>query len=147
MVSVCVSAAFVDCNHGQSLLLLLPAAAAVGKLIPTLVLFMVVLWHETAHVLAALCYGLRVEEIELLPFGGTARVEDLMQLDPEIEAVVAVVGPISNLVLIGIIGILHAYYPCDQGWIEFLTKANLSMAALNLCRLCFLMEDAFCAAI
>ncbi|HHT36541.1 MAG: site-2 protease family protein [Candidatus Wallacebacter cryptica] len=113
-------------------LLLLPAAAAVGKLIPTLVLFAVVLWHETAHVLAALCYGLRVEEIELLPFGGTARVEDLMQLDPEIEAVVAAVGPISNLVLIGIIGILHAYYPCDQGWIEFLTKANLSMAALNL---------------
>lgn len=43
-------------------LLLLPVASVYGQLIPTLVVFAVVLWHEAVHVLTALYYGMRVVE-------------------------------------------------------------------------------------
>lgn len=113
-------------------LLLLPVASVYGQLIPTLVVFAVVLWHEAVHVLTALYYGMRVVEIEILPFGGVARMDDLMQFEPHIEAAVAAVGPISNLVLLGIFCLWHNYYPIDPDWMDFIARANISMAALNL---------------
>ena len=48
------------------LFVLLLGAAAFG-LLPQALLFAIVLWHETAHVLAAKFYHLPVTEVELLP--------------------------------------------------------------------------------
>jgi stage IV sporulation protein FB len=113
-------------------ILLLAVAFAWGRLWEAVVLFAIVLWHETCHVLAASAYGLHVTDIELLPFGGVARMEAFLQLNPQIEWVVAVVGPLSNfsLVLLGL-G-LRPYFEFHPNWFRFYIQANLGMALFNL---------------
>ena len=53
-------------------LLLLFALAWAERLAEGLTVFAVVLLHELGHVAAAKGYGVDVEEVELLPFGGVA---------------------------------------------------------------------------
>ena len=60
-------------------LLLLLGYALLGVLGQVLIIFGLVLYHETAHVLAARRYGIKVREVELLPFGGVARLEQMLK--------------------------------------------------------------------
>jgi len=114
-------------------LLLMALAFGLGQLLPALVLFVIVLFHELAHALAASAYGLRVAEVELLPFGGVARIDHVLEFDPKIEIGVALAGPLSNLLFAAVLWLWQtAYSPLDHNWFLFLTRANLSMAALNL---------------
>lgn len=113
-------------------IILLVVAFFYGKLIEALVLFSIVIWHESAHVLTAKFYKLHVTDIELLPFGGVARLEALLQLNPQIEWVVAIAGPVSNLILIFISYGLLPYFEIDITWFEFFIQANLGMAIFNL---------------
>ena len=80
-------------------LLLLLIYGCLGLLPQAMTLFTIVFIHELAHVLVAWNYGYRVKEIELLPFGGVARIEDLdlASLDPEVEINIALAGPLQNL--------------------------------------------------
>ena len=55
--------------------------------------------HEAAHVLAARAMGLRVEALELMPFGGVARMESACTLRPGQEAALALAGPAVSLLL------------------------------------------------
>lgn len=54
--------------------LFLAGAYLYGRLPEALILFAIVLWHESAHVLMAKWYKLEVIDIELLPFGGRGPV-------------------------------------------------------------------------
>lgn len=112
--------------------LLLSGAVALGRLPQVIILFSVVVWHETAHVLMAKVYGLEIIEVELLPFGGVARLEALLQMNPTIEWIIAVVGPLSNLLLIGIAFGINVYYPIPSQWFTFFVQANAGMALFNL---------------
>ena len=112
--------------------LFLAGAYLYGRLPEALVLFAIVLWHESAHVLMAKWYKLEVIDIELLPFGGVARLGALLQLNPELEWVVAVVGPISNVVLVFLSYALVPYLSVSQEWHDFFVRANLGMAVFNL---------------
>src|SRR5690606_29732496 len=81
------------------LLGLLLVLGAAGLIAQALVIFFVVFLHEIAHAATAAASGLRVREVELLPFGGVARIDDLVEMDPGVEIVVAVAGPLTNLFL------------------------------------------------
>ena len=83
-------------------LILLALLATAGLLAEAGILFGVVFLHELAHVVVAKLSGLAVSEVELLPFGGVARIEELLEVDPPVEAKVAVSGPLANLALIGL---------------------------------------------
>lgn len=113
-------------------ILLLALAFFYNRLIEALILFAIVLWHESFHVLAAKVYRLAVTDIELLPFGGVARLEALLQLNPQIEWVVAVAGPVSNLLLIGLGYGALPHLDLPQQWFDFFIQANLGMAVFNL---------------
>ncbi len=113
-------------------LLLLVFAGLMGKVMPILLIFALVMWHEFAHTFVAVYHGLTVVEIELLPFGGVARIDELIQMDPAVEKIVAMAGPMSNLILIGIIFLVDYYYLANPKWIIFLIQANAGMALLNL---------------
>lgn len=103
-----------------------------GVLPKGLIAFGTVLLHEMAHVIVARSYGMKVREVELLPFGGVARIEGNMELDPHIETYIALAGPISNLFLI-----ILAYVMLELGlWnvilTEYFIRCNIIIGAFNL---------------
>ncbi len=108
-----------------------------GVLVKALVVFVLVLYHEIFHTLVARRLGIQVSEIELLPFGGVARMENLLELRPAVELKVALAGPISNALLLLILWCMKTYgIGSEQFWLSdeagFLVRANILMLAFNL---------------
>lgn len=64
--------------------------------------FVSVAGHELAHSFVALRFGLEVHDITLLPIGGVARIE-YVSLSPRQEVMIALAGPILNLVVAGLL--------------------------------------------
>lgn len=75
--------------------------AAVGAALLGLVVFGSVLLHELGHAMAGRSFGIPTRDITLYPFGGVARM-DIGSLRPVPELVVAVAGPLVNLILAGL---------------------------------------------
>lgn len=112
-------------------LLLLFLLAVIGLLPEAAIVFGVVLVHEMAHVLVAKGYGLSILELELLPFGGVARIDDLMEVDPQVETRVALAGPISNMFFIGVGLVCKTYQIYPDKWLDFFIRTNIALAGFN----------------
>lgn len=88
--------------------------------------------HELAHIVVAAAYELDVDEVEILPFGGRARVVGLELADPGVEAMVALAGPLNNLILYAASVELGPRLPLDPHLLRVFAGANLSLALFNL---------------
>lgn len=103
-----------------------------GVLIKGLLAFGVVLVHEFAHVAVARRLDVPVSEIELLPFGGVARMESNLVADPVREMWVAVAGPFCNLgmILLAVAARNYGFWDEDLG--TFFLQCNLLVGVFNL---------------
>ena len=116
-------------NWFIALLILFFLAGMGGK---ALAVFSAVILHEVAHAMTARMMGLSVREIELMPFGGVARIDRLNETGSMNEFIIAAAGPAMSLVLAAVMHIGAIEY---KEWSEayaFYARVNLTLAVFNL---------------
>lgn len=123
-----------DINFKLNLLFLVVLAlfSLAGLFLEASLSFVVVTLHELAHSLVAYRHGVKINEVELLPFGGVAKFRDLLQLKPQTEIKVALAGPILNFCLAGVALLLINYELVGRQSGLFLLRVNLSIGLFNL---------------
>ncbi|MFW9781873.1 MAG: site-2 protease family protein [Candidatus Heimdallarchaeota archaeon] len=92
-----------------------------------------ILLHELAHSIVAQKYGLKVKEIELYLFGGASKIEEEPKT-PKSEIIISAVGPLSSLILGGLLLIILFTIPIPfpVGVIITLFYSGVSNVGLGL---------------
>ncbi|MEW9670862.1 M50 family metallopeptidase [Ammoniphilus sp. 3BR4] len=108
------------------------AAGLTGQFFELITLFALVIIHELGHVFAALAVGWRVQSMELLPFGGVAKVDEWGTTKARDEVLVALAGPFVNLVMIVVGYLFHWCGIWEAEWTEFFVSGNAWIAGFNL---------------
>jgi Zn-dependent protease/CBS domain-containing protein len=102
--------------------------------IAALLLFVSVLLHELSHSLVARSRGLNVDSITLFIFGGVSNLRSEAATARD-EFLVAVVGPVSSLVLAGVFGLISQGLPSASPYaalFTYLAFVNLLLGLFNL---------------
>lgn len=114
-------------------LLLLVAAYFVHMLGDALILFSVIILHEMGHAIMARLLGYEVEEVSLLPFGGVAKLAYArIGFRPKDEALVAIAGPLVNLLLVLFGSGLYLIGIWDSSFYEVWMQTNMWIGTFNL---------------
>lgn len=90
----------------------------------------VMIVHEWAHMLAASALGVRITDMELWPFGCSAKIESFAMSRSK-EMIVAAAGPAVNLVMACAVFVIDAYVR-DIAIAQQLIAANVGIAAVNM---------------
>lgn len=103
-----------------------------GYFIELLTLFGIVLIHELGHVAAAKGFGWRVREVQLLPFGGVAIVDESSNVPAREELLVALFGPLQNAWMAGFSFFMQHTGWGDPSWWKYFLEANVMIGLFNL---------------
>lgn len=76
--------------------------------------------------------GWKVTEVQLLPFGGVATMEDAYATDPLDEIVIALAGPFLNVVMMALSYLFWFAGIWTEEWAQFFLVSNATIAAFNL---------------
>lgn len=119
--------------------------AAVEGVVFVLLIFGCVVLHEFGHALTARAFGIKTPDITLLPIGGVARLQRMPD-KPWQELVVALAGPLVNVVIAGIL-ILYLGRGVDLGSMAHPEDVKVSMvvklAVINVWLALFNLIPAF----
>jgi Zn-dependent protease len=118
------------------------ADAALSSIVFILLIFASVTAHEFGHVLVGRRFGVRTQDIILLPIGGASRMEEIPD-DPKQEAMIGLAGPLVSLAIAGILILIMGRFPTFEDLaperlaeqivpIPQLALVNLLITAFNL---------------
>ena len=120
----------VHCHPLLLLLLLLAIRLGMGAALWPLMLSLTC--HEAAHLLAARLLGVRVEQLNLMPFGGAAMPANVYTLSPFQLLLVAAAGPMANLLLLVVAAALTQWGVLSPVAALELLRINLALMLFNL---------------
>ncbi|MBI3455414.1 MAG: site-2 protease family protein [Candidatus Rokubacteria bacterium] len=103
-------------------------------LLAALLLFVSVFLHELSHSVAARRYGIPVSGITLHVFGGVSQLEREPGR-PGVEAVVAIVGPLTSLMIAAVVAAADALWappPAAAAVMRYLVLVNVVVGVFNL---------------
>lgn len=103
-----------------------------GHFIELITLFAIVFIHECGHAAAAALFGCRVRSIQMLPFGGVAVIEDGGKLTAYREIVIALAGPLQNVLMVGVVVLIRQFQLGDPVFLDYIINANMLIALFNL---------------
>ena len=117
--------------------------AAKSSIVFVLLVFACVVAHEFGHILAARQFGIKTPEVTLLPIGGVANMERILEA-PWQELLVAIAGPMVNVVIAGLLIVTGGFAVADLQSID-LEKATLvqRLALINISLVVFNLIPAF----
>ncbi|WP_028402940.1 M50 family metallopeptidase [Ectobacillus panaciterrae] len=97
-----------------------------------LVLFFIVFVHELGHGFAAAYYGWRIKQIQLLPFGGVAELEEHGNKPLKEELLVILAGPAQHVWMIMAAYALHWAGFMGDSFYTFFLWNNITILLFNL---------------
>ncbi len=86
---------------------------ALFGVIAALFLFACVTLHELGHAVMAQRFGIKVEDITLLPFGGLARLRTIPR-EPKKELAIAIAGPLVNVAIFLVLALVGGFVYRNQ---------------------------------
>lgn len=95
-------------------------------------LFLIVLIHELGHVAGAHLFSWRIKNIQLLPFGGVAEMDEHGNRPLKEELIVILAGPIQHIWLVALAFILHESSIISQETFQIFMFHNVVILLFNL---------------
>lgn len=99
-----------------------------GYINQSITIFISVLLHEIGHGIIAKLMGIRVEEIELFPYGGVAKMEDITKYGGYTEALIAAAGPAVS----GAIAAIASVLPPGNEIVNTIAQFNFILMTFNI---------------
>jgi Zn-dependent protease len=118
------------------------SAAALGRVIFILLLFVCVVLHEFGHAFAAKGFGINTPDITLLPIGGVARLERMPE-EPVQELVIAVAGPAVNVVITVALALTIDWHAAMEPRVVESPNLGVQLLAMNVWLVLFNLLPAF----
>lgn len=112
--------------------LLIGLGALAGRFWELLVLFGILGIHELGHAFMARALLWKVESVELLPFGGVARMDQSREVPLYQEFLVVMAGPLMNLLMAPLAYLMYSAGWWDVYWAQYFVMVNLLLAGFNL---------------
>ncbi|HHW56910.1 MAG TPA: peptidase [Clostridia bacterium] len=92
-------------------------------------IFTTVFVHEWGHIYAARKLKVEVLQLSIYPFGGIALLDSVVFIRPDLEILVALAGPMSNIFFAFLGELISQLLRVDM---DYFVKANILMAFFNL---------------
>ncbi|SEN34491.1 site-2 protease family protein [Lihuaxuella thermophila] len=108
------------------------SAVWTGHFIEILSLFVLIVIHELGHVTAAWSFGWRIHSMELLPFGGVAKMDEWGTVPAREEIIVALAGPFQHVYIVLMSFMFEQAGWWTEEWTEYFIRGNLMIACFNL---------------
>ncbi len=113
-------------------LVVLGIYAVLGLGAQAILVFTLVMGHELVHLLAAKAYGFKVTGLEIFPLGGVAYCDGLFEGRKVEESLMALAGPLFNVVLLFLAEGLRWQGFWNGSFSEDFVRYNFWLAAFNL---------------
>ncbi|HET7628321.1 MAG TPA: site-2 protease family protein [Bacillales bacterium] len=112
--------------------LVLASGVFTGHFYEVLMVFSIVFVHEMGHVGAAVFFRWKIEQVELLPFGGVAKTDEHGNRPLFEETIVILAGPAQHLLLSGLAYFFYRTSFFDTGDFRTFMLYNLTLLFFNL---------------
>lgn len=94
--------------------------------------FIIALFHEIVHYIAARCCGFTGFDVEILPVGTVLRLRELDEATAKEDIIISISGPLANIILAVFFYWLWRYTGFNNPVIALYFRGNLAIGIFNL---------------